>query len=210
MAHGNSNWFADFLPKDPAARRKIKRTIWWAVAVILFLQLYFVRELIVLELLFGVGFAIFFVLALVIYGLGSAGDRGMDLAEPYAQKVGELTKEGFTASVDAGKRGMEWAGPFAARAAERGAKELGAFARWSAVTARRGMIAARPYVREAGVVTLKLWREMVRYADRGIEAAGPFAKKFFNKSAELVRRGWIALAELSKRPFRHQRSESAR
>jgi hypothetical protein len=210
MAHSYSNWFSDFLPKDPAARRKLKRTIWWAVAIILFLQLYFVRELIVLELLFGVGFAVFFVLALVIYGLGSAGDRGMDLAEPYAQKVGELTKEGFTASVDAGKRGMEWAGPFAARAAERGAKELGAFARWSAVTARRGMIAARPHIREAGVLAMRVWREMVRYADRGIETAGPLAKKFFNKSAELVRRGWIALAELSKKPFRHQRSESAR
>ncbi len=110
MAHSYSNWFSDFLPKDPAARRKLKRTIWWAVVIILFLQLYFVRELIVLELLFGLGFAVFFVLALVLYGLGSAGERGMDLAEPYAQKVGELTKEGITASVDAGKRGVELGG----------------------------------------------------------------------------------------------------
>lgn len=210
MAHSNSNWFADFLPKDPAARRKLKRTIWWAVAIILFLQLYFVRELIVLELLFGVGFAVVFVLALVLYGLGSAGERGMDLAEPYAHKVGELTKEGITASVYAGKRGVELAGPFAARTAERGAKELGALAHWGAVTAKRGMIAARPYLREASLLAVRVWRAMVRYADRGIEAAGPLAKKFFNKSAELIRRGWVALQAFSKKPFRHQRSESAR
>jgi hypothetical protein len=210
MEHSISNWFSDFLPKDPAARRKLKRTIWWAVAVVLFLQLYFVRELIVLELLFGVGFAVFFAIALAIYGLSRAGERGMDLAEPYAQKVGELTKEGFSASVDAGKRGVEWAGPFAVQTAERGAKELGAFARWSAAATKRGMIAAGPYLREAGVMARWLWREMVRYADRGIETAGPLVKKFFNKSAELVRRGWVALEAISKKPFRHQRSESAR
>jgi len=171
------NWFSDFLPKDPIARRKIKRTIWCAVGVILFLQLYFVRELIVLELLFGLGFAVLFLIGLAVYALSRAGERGIDLAEPYAYKVGELTREGWNASVEAGKRGI---------------------------------VSARPKAHEARIFTVRLWHEMVRTADRAIEVGWPIAKKVFSKTAGLVRRGWVALEAISKKPFRHQRSESAR
>jgi hypothetical protein len=158
------NWFSGFLPKDLTARKKLKRTIWWAVAVILVLQLYFVRELIAAELLFGLGFAVFFMIALVIYALGSAGEKGIDLAGPIVERVGVAAKRGFSASVNASERGIEWATP-----------------------------RLKKYAKETAEWSSRVWAEMGRIAERGVKAAGPLATDSSSKMGEWLRRGWAAL-----------------
>jgi len=51
------------------------------VAVLVFLQFYFVRELIAAEFLFGAGFAVFLALAGILYVIGAIGERSLEWLE---------------------------------------------------------------------------------------------------------------------------------
>jgi|SRR5208282_5790608 len=85
---------------------KTRRRIAWTLAVLFIFQLYFVRELIAAELLFGAVFAGIFLLAGICYLIGTIGERGLDLAEigvraivPTARRtystLGEISKKPF-------------------------------------------------------------------------------------------------------------------
>lgn len=193
------NWFLQFLPKDPTARRTIKRTIWWAVAVILVLQLYFVRELIAAELLFGLGFAIIFLIALAIFALGQAGERGVDFASPYASKMGQLTRQGWSASVRGGQRGIEVAGPYATRAAQVAWRELSALAHAAEGRIRRGVVLVGPYAERMVVACARelgaFARALVNVVKRGMVSARPYAAKL----RPAGQRSWAALSRCADR-----------
>jgi hypothetical protein len=133
---------------EVAPNPKVRKRLLVAIAVFCVLQLYFVRELIAAELLFGLGFAVLLVLAGIFYVVGAIGERVI------------------------------------------GATETGALA--VARSARDGYSKASPVL---DVVV-----------NRGMNFAVASAKF----AVQVSRRGYQKLEEISKRPFRHPRSESAR
>ena len=66
---------------------KTKKRIIWTLAILFVLQLYFVRELIAAELLFGLLFAATFLLAAICYLLGTISVDGLDWAEAGVRTV---------------------------------------------------------------------------------------------------------------------------
>jgi hypothetical protein len=61
--------------------RRIPKWVWWCVAALIALHIYFFRELIAAELLFGMVFGSFLLLLLGIYVASEAGDRGLGWVE---------------------------------------------------------------------------------------------------------------------------------
>jgi hypothetical protein len=78
-------------------RVKIGKGMLSIAAVVVVLQAYFVRELLAAELLFGVGFAVLFVLGGIAYLLGALGERGLDLAEAGVRVAGVSARRGYSA-----------------------------------------------------------------------------------------------------------------
>ena len=68
------------------------------------LQTYFVRELLAAELLFGLAFAVLFVLGVIFYLVGAVGERGLDWAEAGIRVVTPLARRGYNAIEDFSKR----------------------------------------------------------------------------------------------------------
>lgn len=63
--------------KEPRIRKPVLR----GLAVLLILQIYFVRELIVAEALFAIGFVVVMAIVGICYALGTVGLKGIDLTE---------------------------------------------------------------------------------------------------------------------------------
>ena len=75
--------------------KRVRKRAGWALAVFLVLQLYFVRELIAAELLFGMLFVFLFVLATLSYVVGTIGMNGRSWAEAGARVVATSARRGF-------------------------------------------------------------------------------------------------------------------
>jgi hypothetical protein len=71
---------------------KTKKRIIWTLAVLFVLQLYFVRELIAEELLFGMLFAAMFLLAAICYLLGTISVDGLDWMEAGARLIASTAR----------------------------------------------------------------------------------------------------------------------
>lgn len=78
-------------------KAKVRKGLWLGVAIFFVFQLYFVRELLAAELLFGLGFAVLFSLVALAYMVGSLGERGLDYAEVGVRVIGESARRGFSA-----------------------------------------------------------------------------------------------------------------
>ena len=63
--------------KEPKIRKPVLR----GLAVLLILQIYFVRELIVAEAFFAIGFVVVMAIVGICYALGTLGLKGIDLTE---------------------------------------------------------------------------------------------------------------------------------
>jgi hypothetical protein len=61
--------------------RRIPKWVWWCVAALIALHIYFFRELVAAELLFGIVFGSFLLVLLAIYVVSEAGDRGLGWVE---------------------------------------------------------------------------------------------------------------------------------
>ena len=85
-------------------RAKIGKGMLSILGIVVVLQAYFVRELLAAELLFGIGFAVLFVLGSIAYLLGALGERGLDLAEAGVRVAGESARRGFTALEDVSRK----------------------------------------------------------------------------------------------------------
>ena len=75
-----------------------------AVAVFVVLQVYFVRELIAAELLFGMIFAILFVLGVLFYIVGAIGERGLGWAEVGFRFFADAARRGYALVEDLSKK----------------------------------------------------------------------------------------------------------
>lgn len=74
---------------------KVRKGVMTAVAVFFALQLYFVRELLVAELFFSLGFAVLLVLGGLAYLVVSAGERGLEYAEAGVRAIGDSARRWF-------------------------------------------------------------------------------------------------------------------
>ena len=61
--------------------RRIPKWVYWCAVALIALHIYFFRELVAAELLFGVVFGGFLLLLLAIYIVSEAGDRGLGWVE---------------------------------------------------------------------------------------------------------------------------------
>jgi hypothetical protein len=111
---------------------RIKKWMWWTLAGWVALQLYFVREMLAAELLFGLFFAALLVFGAVSYLVGVAGERFFAWAEKRARFLAPVTRRAFRAleaiagtvlslAGQLGRRGFEWAKSFTPRMGPSGA-----------------------------------------------------------------------------------------
>ena len=77
-------------------KAKVRKGLLAGIALFFVLHLYFVRELLVAEVMFAVGFAVLFVLGGLAYLVGSLGERGLDFAEIGVRAIGDMARRGFT------------------------------------------------------------------------------------------------------------------
>ena len=84
--------------------RKLRNRLGWGVGIFLVLQLYFVRELIAAELLFGALFVVLLALAGIFYVVGTIGERSLDWAEAGVRVVGTSARRGYAAVEEISKR----------------------------------------------------------------------------------------------------------
>jgi hypothetical protein len=78
-------------------KAKVRRGLLLGTGIFFVFQLYFVRELLAAELLFGLGFAVLLALVAVAYLVGSLGERGLDFAEVGVRVIGDSARRGFSA-----------------------------------------------------------------------------------------------------------------
>ncbi|HSY57928.1 MAG TPA: hypothetical protein VK795_00130 [Terriglobales bacterium] len=78
-------------------KAKVGKGLLAGLAVFFVFQLYFVRELLAAELLFGAGFGVLLVLGGLAYLVGSLGERGLDFAEVGVRVIGDSARRGFSA-----------------------------------------------------------------------------------------------------------------
>jgi hypothetical protein len=77
-------------------KAKVRKGLLLGVAIFFVFQLYFVRELLAAELLFGLGFAALLAVGALAYLLGSLGERGLDFAEAGVRVIGDSARRGFS------------------------------------------------------------------------------------------------------------------
>ena len=82
--------------KAAAKETKVRKRVALFLLVFLVLQLYFVRELIAAEVLFGLGFLVLFTLGGIFYFVGAIGERSFNLLEAGARAVAPVARRGYT------------------------------------------------------------------------------------------------------------------
>ncbi|HVB55379.1 MAG TPA: hypothetical protein VNE63_02975 [Candidatus Acidoferrales bacterium] len=79
-----------------AREAKVRKRLLAITAIILFLQLYFVRELVAAELMFGLGFAVMLALGAILYTLGAIGERSFNWIESGVHRMAPLVRHGYS------------------------------------------------------------------------------------------------------------------
>ena len=87
-----------------AKQAKLRKRLTILFAVILFLQLYFVRELIAAELLFGLGFLVMLAMVAIFYAIGFVGERAFDGLEAGYRVTAPLARRGYSKLEEVSKK----------------------------------------------------------------------------------------------------------
>jgi hypothetical protein len=90
--------------KDMIRKAKVRKGLLSIVAIFFILQLYFVRELIAAELIFGLLFLGILALVGVSYVLGTIGERGLEWTEVGVRAIAGSARRGYIALEDLSKR----------------------------------------------------------------------------------------------------------
>ena len=69
-------------------------------------QIYFFRELLAAELLFGLAFAMLLALVGLFYLIGALGERGLNQADVAAHAIGRSARRGYGAIEELGKKSV--------------------------------------------------------------------------------------------------------
>jgi len=86
------------------SKAKVGKGVLSILAAFLVLQLYFVRELLAAELIFGVAFAVVLLLVGIFYFVGSLGERGLELTEAGARVIASSARRGYGTVEEISKR----------------------------------------------------------------------------------------------------------
>lgn len=86
------------------ANPKVRLATVAGVIVLFVLQLYFVRELLAAELLFGMAFAALFLLGGLFYMLGVIGERSFDWTEAGVRVLAVSVRRGYAALEDLSRK----------------------------------------------------------------------------------------------------------
>lgn len=84
--------------------KPLRKRVSWGLVIFLVLQLYFVRELIAAELLFGMFFVFLLVLAALSYVVATIGMNGRTWAEAGARVVATSARRGFNTLEEISKK----------------------------------------------------------------------------------------------------------
>jgi len=85
-------------------KAKLRKWMLVAIGIFFFLQIYFVRELLAAELLFGVAFGALLVIGGTAYLLGAIGERGLDLTETGIRVVARSARRGYNMVDELGRK----------------------------------------------------------------------------------------------------------
>ena len=91
-----------------AKQAKVRKGLVAALAAFLVLQVYFVRELLAAELLFGLLFAVVLAIGGIVYALGTVGERVIDVGEAGARVIANSTRRGFVLAEEIGKKSARY------------------------------------------------------------------------------------------------------
>jgi hypothetical protein len=84
-----------------AARKpKVRNRALTVLAAFLILQIYFVREILAAELLFGLAFAVLLAFGALFYVVGAIGERGLDWAEVGVRAIAPYARRSYVALED--------------------------------------------------------------------------------------------------------------
>lgn len=87
-------------------KAKVRKGMLSILAIFFVLQIYFVRELLAAELLFGMGFAVLFVLGLTVYTVGAIGERGLDVAEVGVRLISNSARRGYASLEEISRKSL--------------------------------------------------------------------------------------------------------
>ena len=76
-------------------KAKIRKGLLLILGAFFVLQVYFVRELVAAELLFGLGFVVLMVLGGIVYLVGTIGERGLDWMEAGVRVSADFARRGY-------------------------------------------------------------------------------------------------------------------
>jgi hypothetical protein len=79
-----------------AKEAKTRKRVVLGLLVFVVLQLYFVRELLAAEVLFGLGFLVLLALGGVFYFVGAIGERSFTLMEAGVRAAAPVARRGYT------------------------------------------------------------------------------------------------------------------
>jgi hypothetical protein len=82
----------------------LRKRVGWGLAIFLVLQMYFVREMIAAELLFGMLFVFMFALASLFYLVGTVGMNGRTWAEAGVRVVATSARRGYSSLEEISKK----------------------------------------------------------------------------------------------------------
>ena len=85
-------------------KAKIRKGVLSILAAFFVLQLYFVRELLAAELIFGIAFAVVLLLVGISYFVGSLGQRGLELTEAGARVIASSARHGYSTVEEISKK----------------------------------------------------------------------------------------------------------
>jgi uncharacterized membrane protein HdeD (DUF308 family) len=84
--------------------RKVRDRVLSALVILVVLQIYFVRELLAAELLFGLLFAALLLLGGICYVVGAIGVRGLDWMEAGVRVLAQSARRGYSSLEEISKR----------------------------------------------------------------------------------------------------------
>jgi hypothetical protein len=87
------NRWKNFL-REPLGKAQLRRSLWWAAGIAFVLQMYFVRELIAAEIIFGIFFVGLFFVAAAIYLVAAIGEQGLRWSESGMRWFGNSARRG--------------------------------------------------------------------------------------------------------------------
>jgi hypothetical protein len=83
---------------------KVRKRLLLALAILFVLQLYFVRELIAAELLFGLFFAVILAVVGIVYLLGAVGEWSISAGEVGARVIAHSARRGYATLEEISKK----------------------------------------------------------------------------------------------------------